>query len=95
MAVTSKGKWDVCNCLLCVSGHGKGLLDSMSEFRVKSSLRRAVITSNFNYGNSLDIYSYLTETFSNNDKKHYFVLDSEAIVKRREDKQPLPIKLCR
>ena len=75
--------------------YGKGLVDAMSGFGVKRPLRRAVITSNFSYSNSLDIYNYLTETLSNNDKKHYFVLDPETISKSREDKQPLPIKLCR
>ena len=78
-----------------VYGHGKGLVDAMSGFEVKSPFRRAVITSNFSYANSLDIYNYLTETFSNDNKKHYFVHDPETIGKRREDKQPLPIKLCR
>ena len=42
-----------------VSGHCKGLVDAISGFRVKSQLGRAVTTSNFCYGNSLDIYSYL------------------------------------
>ena len=84
MAFTSKGKWDVCSCLLWCAWFG-----------VKCSLRRAGITSNFSYGHSRDIYNQLTETFSNDDKKHYFVLDPETIAKRREDKQPLPIKLCR
>ena len=78
-----------------VSGHGKGLVDIMRRFGVKSLLSRAVITSDFSYGNFLDIYNYLTETFSNDDKKHYFALDPETIAKRREDKQPLLIKLCR
>ena len=66
-----------------VSGYGKGLVDAISEFGVKSPLRRAVITSNFCYGHCLDIYNYLIETFSNDDK-HYFILDPETIAKRRE-----------
>ena len=37
-----------------MSGHGKGLVDAISGFGVKGSLRRAVINSNFNYGNSRD-----------------------------------------
>ena len=78
-----------------VPSHGKGLVDAMSWFGVKSPLRRVVITSNFCYKNYLDFCNYLTETFSSNDKKHYFVLDLETIAKRREDKQSLPIKLYR
>ena len=78
-----------------VSGHGMGFVDATSGFGVKGPLRRSVITSNFCYGNSLDIYNHLTETLSNDDKKHCFVLDPETIAKRRNDKQPLPIKLCR
>ena len=94
MAVTNKGKWNVCNCLLwCV--WCKGLVDAMNGFGVKRLLKRAVMMSNFSYGNALDIYDYLTETFSNNDKKHFLVFDPETIAKRREDKQPLPIKLCK
>ena len=50
---------------------------------------------NFSYSNSLDIYNYLTEIFSDDHKKHYFVLDSEKIDEKRKDKQLLPIKLCR
>ena len=30
-----------------VSGHGKGLVDSMSSFRVKGPLRKSIITENF------------------------------------------------
>ena len=71
------------------------LVDAMSGFGVERSLKRAVITCNFSYRNSLDIYNYLTETFSNNDEKHFLVLNPETIAKRREDKQPLPIKLCK
>ena len=37
-----------------VSGHGKGLVDAMSGYGVKIPLRRAVITFNFSYRNSLD-----------------------------------------
>ena len=66
-----------------VSGHDKGLVDAMSGFAVKIPLRRALKTFDFSYGNSLYIYNYLTETFPNDDKKHYFVLDLETIAKTR------------
>ena len=78
-----------------VSGHGKGLVDAMSGFGVKGPLRREVITSNFNYSNASDIHQFLSSKFHNDDKKHYYYLESEKIKQERENKIPLPISKCR
>ena len=42
-----------------VSDHGKGLVDAMSGFEVKGSLRRAVTTSNLGYSDSIEIDNFL------------------------------------
>ena len=46
------------------SGHGKVLVDTVSEFAVKGPLQKAVKTFNFSYSNAVDIYNFLTEKFS-------------------------------
>ena len=77
-----------------VSGHGKGLVDAMSGFGVKGPLWRAVITSNFSYSNAVDIYNFLIDKFSNDMKKHYFLLDPKDITIKHDEKLPLSIKSC-
>ena len=67
-----------------VLGHGKGLVDAMSGFGVKGPLRREVITSNFNYSNASDIHQFLSSKFHNDDKKHYYYLESEKIKQERK-----------
>ena len=41
-----------------VAGHGKGLVDAMSSFGVKTLLREAVITNDFIYSSAFDIHEY-------------------------------------
>ena len=53
------------------SGHGKGLVDAMSGFKVKEPLHKAVITGNFPYNSSSDICEYVADLVKD-DRKHYF-----------------------
>ena len=77
-----------------VSGHGKGLVDAMSAFRVKGPLRRAVVTLDFSYSNSKDIYEFLINKYHNGETKHYFLIDKDEITEKRESKPLLIIKDC-
>ena len=70
-------------------------MDAISGFGVKGPLRREVITPNLNHSNASDIHQFLTNKFHDDDKKHYFNIESEKIKHQREDKVPLPITKCR
>ena len=41
-----------------VKGHGKGLVDAMSGFGLKTPLRKAIVTENMFYDTALKIYNY-------------------------------------
>ena len=66
------------------SGHGKDLVDAMSSFGVKAPICRAVFTEDFSYQNALDIYDYLTQFFSNDSKKHYYLIEKNEIEVEKE-----------
>ena len=61
-------------CYFGVSGHGKGLVDAMSGFGVKSPLRKAVVTEDLHYDSAHDIVSYLQELFKDDPYKIHFEL---------------------
>ena len=65
-------------------GHGKGLVDAMSSFGVKSLLRTAVLLEDFSYISSIDIMNYLTNHFQNDQNKEYFLITQEEISNNRE-----------
>ena len=56
-------------CYYGVAGHGKGLVDSMSAWGVKTPLRKAIINQDFWYLNASDIVVYLKQLFMDDDKK--------------------------
>ena len=74
------------------SGHGKGLVDAMSEFGVKSPLLKAVIAINFKYNSSKDIYNLLLSLFPDDTQKKYSVIDVEDIESVRSGMAAVPIK---
>ena len=47
-------------CVYSAAGHGKGLIDAMSSFGVKSVLRRDIVALDHWFANSLDICDYFT-----------------------------------
>ena len=75
-----------------VCGHGKGLVDAMSAFGVKTPLRRAVVTDDLEYSSAQDICDFLTNKFSNEfPEKQYYVFEKAALDARRENKEELKI----
>ena len=62
-----------------VSGHGKGLVNAMSGFGVKSPLRKAVVTEDVFYDNANDILTYLNSQFSKDSTKMHYEINSEEI----------------
>ena len=77
-----------------VSGHGKRLVDAMSAFEVNGPLQRAVVTSDFSYSNSNNIYEFLINKYHNDETKHYFLIDKDEITEKRKSKPLLIIKDC-
>ena len=78
-----------------VSGHGKGLVDAMSAFGVKSPLRRAVVTQDFKYNCANDIKNFLEERFSAQyPEKQYFTVEPSELDELRQNKDEFIIKNC-
>ena len=75
-------------------GYSKGLVDAVSTFGVKSTLTRAVITQNLDYGCAKDIFEYLNGHFKDDASKLYSVLSAEEISKFVIDESPLSINSC-
>ena len=79
-----------------VNGHGKGLVDAMSGFGVKSVLRRAIVTDDFMYNTADELVSFLKETFKDDQHKHYKLLPSDLIEECRKEKgEGIFIKGCK
>ena len=74
-----------------VSGHGKGLVNAVVVFGVKSPLTRAVITQNLEYSCAKDIYEYLNNHFRDDESKLYSILSPEEISKFVMVDSPLTI----
>ena len=73
-----------------VSGHGKGLVDAMSGFGVKTPLRLAIVTNDFFYNNSKDICDYL-KLHCQADNRKYCHLET---IERYENPTSLPLPRC-
>ena len=71
-------------------GHCKGLVDAMSGFGVKGTLRRAVITQDLHYDSTSDIVSFLSNLFSDDTAKNHYELTVDEI--RKVNKSVLKIK---
>ena len=77
------------------SGHGKGLVDAMSVFGVKGPLLKAVVTNDFKYSSSKDIYEYMKELFKEDKQKVYFHIPVEETVNFRcNEMKAVPIPGC-
>ena len=71
------------------AGHGKGLIDAMSSFCVKSILRRDVIPFEKWFENSEDICFYLTQRYD--DRMLYSLVDVESVDSSRQCKDAIAI----
>ena len=76
------------------SGHGKGLVDAMSGFGVKGPLRKAVVTEDFFYNSAEEIHTFLTNRFTDDHNKHYFLVNSDITSVKRELKVARTIDSC-
>ena len=61
------------------SGHGKGLVDAISGFKVKGSLRKAIVTEDLFYDHANDSLTYLNSQFSEDSTKMHYKITSEEI----------------
>ena len=44
-----------------VTGHGKGLVDAMSEFAIKTPLRKSIVTKDVFYDLAQRVYEFISE----------------------------------
>ena len=68
-----------------MSRHGKGLVDTMSGFGVKGSIRRAVVTKNFSFTSAENIYNYLYNLFEIDEQKEHYLVTPETIHSKRSN----------
>ena len=64
-------------------GHGKGLVDTMSAFEVKTPLPKAVVAHDFKYKSSKDICTMLQAHFEGDEQKKYSVIDTTDILRQQ------------
>ena len=78
-----------------VNGHGRGLVDAMSGFGLKTPLRREIVTNDFMFNTAEELFEYLEQRFASDDSKHYVLLSEEKIASYRDQKgNGFPIKGC-
>ena len=58
-----------------VKGHGKGLVDAMSGFGLKTPLRRAIVTSDIFFDNAETVHKYFVELMGNDSSKIYRLIE--------------------
>ena len=75
------------------AGHGKGLIDAMSSFGVKSILRRDIVTTDQWFQNSKEICDYLS--IRGDHRMEYVHLDAKMTDERRCNRQGKPIHPCK
>ena len=68
-----------------VSGHGKGLVNAMRGFGVKGPIKRAVVTKNFSFTTTEDIYNYLYNLFEIDEQKEHYLVTPETIHSKRSN----------
>ena len=69
--------------LFGAAGHGKGLIDAMSSFGVKSVIRRDIVTKDDWFNNSQEIVDHLQ--FRGDLRMYYKVLQPEILDKARQN----------
>ena len=62
-----------------VPGHGRGLVDGMSGFGVKTPLRKAIIVNDFFYECAGELTTFLLEKFNGDNSKYYKEFDSKTL----------------
>ena len=64
-----------------IAGHGRGLVDSMSGYCVKTPLRRAIVCEDFHFNNSAELYAEVQRKFDDHPTRLYVNIDAEQLVK--------------
>ena len=78
-----------------VNDHGKGLVDAMSGFGVKTPLRWAIVMEDFMFNTALEL-TCLKKIFENDKNKLYQYIPSELLKQMRQEKgNGVTIKGCR
>ena len=54
-----------------VTGNGKGLVDAMSEFAIKTPLRKAIVTKDVFYDLAQRVYEFISEKVKDDESKIY------------------------
>ena len=73
-------------------GHGRGLIDAMGAFGVKTILRKEILINDVNLDSAAKMVKYFTDINTSADR-HYFVIDDEEVAKIRENELlEIPIK---
>ena len=73
-----------------VNGHGKGTLDAMSGFGVKSVVRRAIVTHDFFYSSAEDFFVFLKKEMAHKGY-HCNVLPNELLERIRQNHKGIEI----
>ena len=74
------------------AGHGKGLINAMSSFGVKSILRFDIVGLDQWFADSKEMCQYLR--FRNDERMVYSNVDPKFVDKRRSEKKEIKIKGC-
>ena len=77
-----------------VNGHGRGLVDAMSGFGVKTLLRRAIVTADFMFNTAKEFKIFLEKEFEEDHSMIYEVIPYELLDELR-DERGKPILGCR
>ena len=76
-------------------GHGKGTIDSMSSFRCKTPMRRAIVSQDVWFENAAEMVVFLNDRFESDESKdHYFIDEKVTAEERRKTKGKYVIKDC-
>ena len=81
-----------------IAGHGRGLVDAMSGFGLKTPLRRAIVCENFWFNTSKELYDFITEKYSTDTSKIYVNIPAADLTTKRgkkSEEEEIVIKGCR
>ena len=84
--------------ILCygVNGYGWGLVDALSGFGVKSSLRQAIVTDDFCFNCDIELVDFLEKVHEGDERKYFKYLPSDYIdMARKERGDGVRIDGCR
>jgi hypothetical protein len=76
-----------------INGHGRGLVDAMSGFGVKTPLRKAIVRDDYFPESEEDLKNFLDKVHAGDETKYFKVISSEEIQNRRNPERKEDIKL--